>query len=257
MRRCRPMPNRLARLRRPWAPWRGTRCWLRMPSVAMRRCVSPRPSTPANCAGATCMATCCIDPASSTASPSGSARTSLGGRGRVRRHRRPVLGARPRRTRSRQPGLGLRAAAARERLVRALAADPPPGTAVVRLDRYGEIEHSSLDAERWLAEHFGPAEHPAWLPDPVAEWLALPPRPPLASARDGRRLTVRLLHGDPHALLLEEEVAQFRTDALDRLGLTPRETEVLRAASAMEDEAAIAWELFLSLHAVRERLSRL
>jgi DNA-binding NarL/FixJ family response regulator len=46
-------------------------------------------------------------------------------------------------------------------------------------------------------------------------------------------------------------------DALDRLGLSPRETEVLRAATAMEDEADIAWELFLSLHAVRERLARL
>ena len=75
--------------------------------------------------------------------------------------------------------------------------------------------------------------------------------------RDGRRLTVRLLPGDPHALLLEEEVARFRTDALERLGLTPRETEVLRAAAAIEDESDIAWELFLSLHAVRERLARL
>ena len=37
----------------------------------------------------------------------------------------------------------------------------------------------------------------------------------------------------------------------------PRETEVLRAATAIEDEADIAWELFLSLHAVRERLARL
>ena len=53
----------------------------------------------------------------------------------------------------------LRDAQARERLVRALATNPPPGTAVVLLDRYGEIEHSSLDAERWLAEHFGAAEH--------------------------------------------------------------------------------------------------
>ena len=53
----------------------------------------------------------------------------------------------------------------------------------------------------------GRAEHPGWLPGPVAEWLALPPRPPLVSVRDGRRLTVRLLPGDPHALLLEEEVA--------------------------------------------------
>jgi len=157
------------------------------------------------------------------------------------------------------PGLeeAWRAAEAHARLVRVLAADPPPGTAVVLLDRYGEIEHSSLDAERWLAEHFGPSEHPGWLPAPVAEWLALPPRPPLASVRDGRRLTVRLLPGDPHALLLDEDVARFRADALDRLGLTPRETEVLWAAAAMEDEAAIAWELFLSLHAVRERLRRL
>jgi DNA-binding CsgD family transcriptional regulator len=158
-----------------------------------------------------------------------------------------------------RPGLqdALRAAEARGRLVRALAADPPAGAAVVLLDRYGEIEHSSLRAERWLAEHFGPAEHPGWLPAPVAGWLALPPRPALFSVRDGRRLTVHLLPGDPHALLLEEEVATFRTDALDRLGLTPRETEVLRAAAAMEDEADIAWELFLSLHAVRERLARL
>jgi DNA-binding CsgD family transcriptional regulator len=157
-----------------------------------------------------------------------------------------------------RPGLesALQTAEARDRLVRALATDPTPGTAVVLLDRYGEIELSSIDAERWLAEHFGPADHPGWLPAPVADWLALPPRPPLVSERDGRRLTVRLLPGDPHALLLEEDVAGFRADALDRLGLTARESEVLRAAAVMDDEAEIAWELFLSLHAVRERLER-
>jgi DNA-binding CsgD family transcriptional regulator len=146
---------------------------------------------------------------------------------------------------------------ARGRLARALAADPPPGSAVVLLDRYGEIEHSSVGAECWLAEHFGAAEHPGWLPGPVADWLALPPRPALVSLRDGRRLSVRLLPGDPHALLLEEEVACFRPQALRRLGLNARETEVLRAAAAIDDEADIAWELFLSLHAVRERLARL
>jgi DNA-binding CsgD family transcriptional regulator len=158
-----------------------------------------------------------------------------------------------------RPGLeeALWAAEARGRLVRALAADPPAGTAVVLLDRYGEIEQSSLDAERWLAEHFGAAEHPGWLPGPVAGWLALPPRPALVSVRDGRRLTIHLLPGDPHALLLEEEVASFRPEALRRLGLSARETEVLWAATAMHDEADIAWELFLSLHAVRERLARL
>jgi DNA-binding CsgD family transcriptional regulator len=158
-----------------------------------------------------------------------------------------------------RPGLedALRAMEASGRLVRALAANPPPGTAVVLLDRYGEIELSSVDAERWLAEHFGAAEHPGWLPGPVAEWLAQPPRPPLVSDRDGRRLAVCLLPGDPHALLLEEEVASFRTDALDRLGLTPREAEVLHAATVIEDEGDIACELFISLHAVRDRLARL
>ena len=89
---------------------------------------------------------------------------------------------------------------------------------------------SQPDAARWLAEHFGAGEHPGWLPRPVAEWLALPPRPPLVSEREGRRLTVWLLPGDPHALLLEEAVTSFRAEALDRLSLTARETEVLRAA---------------------------
>jgi DNA-binding CsgD family transcriptional regulator len=150
----------------------------------------------------------------------------------------------------------LLAARARRRLARALADSPPPGTAVVLLDGDGEIEASSVDAARWLAEHFGAAEHPGWLPRPVAQWLALPPRPPLVSEREGRRLTVHLLPGDPHALLLEESVARFRPDALDRLGLTARETEVLCAAAAIDDEVELAWELFLSLHAVRERLER-
>jgi DNA-binding CsgD family transcriptional regulator len=158
-----------------------------------------------------------------------------------------------------RPGVeeALRAAEARARLVRALAADPPPGTAVVLLDRCGEIEQSSPDAERWLAEHFGAAEHPGWLPAAVAEWLALPPRPALVSSGDGRRLTITLLPGDPHALLLEEEVSGFPPGALERLGLTPRESEVLTAATAIEDEADIAWELFLSVHAIREHLAHL
>jgi len=158
-----------------------------------------------------------------------------------------------------RPGLSLalRAAQARARLVCALVANPPPGTAVVLLSDSGEIERSSVDGERWLAEHFGAAEHPGWLPGPVAEWLALPPRPPLVSVRDGRRLSVQLLPGDPHALLLEEEVHAFRPEALRRLGLTPRESEMLGIAAAIEGEQELAAELFLSFHAVRERLEHI
>jgi DNA-binding CsgD family transcriptional regulator len=158
-----------------------------------------------------------------------------------------------------RPGLeqALHSARARARLGRALASAPPAGTAVVLLDRYGEIERSGADAERWLAEHFGRSEHPGWLPPAVAGWLAVPPRPPLVSVRDGRRLTVRLVLGDPHALLLDEEIDDFRSDALDRLGLTAREREVLDAGRDASEEAAIADQLFLSMHAVWERLERL
>ncbi len=49
----------------------------------------------------------------------------------------------------------VRDAEAYERLVRALASDPPPCTAVVLLDRYGEVERSSLDAERGSASTSG------------------------------------------------------------------------------------------------------
>ncbi len=150
----------------------------------------------------------------------------------------------------------LQAAGARQRSVRALGADAPAGSAVLLLDAYGQIELSSLEAQRWLAEHFGAAEHPGWLPGAVAEWLALPPRPPLVSVHDGRRLTVRLLPGNPHVLLLEEELHYFRPDALTRLGLTAREQEVLEAARAIANQGAIAGELFLSTHAVRDRLER-
>jgi hypothetical protein len=121
-----------------------------------------------------------------------------------------------------RPGLecALRATAACGRLARALAANPPPGTAVVLLDHYGEIERSSLDAERWLGEHFGGARARGLAARNRAGWLVLPPRPPLVSMRDGRRLTVNLVPVIRTALLLEEGVASFRPDALDRLGLT-------------------------------------
>src|SRR4029078_7929544 len=58
----------------------------------------------------------------------------------------------------------LRTTQARDRLVPALAADPLAGTAVVLLNRDGEIELSTPEADRWLAEHFDVAEHPGWLP---------------------------------------------------------------------------------------------
>src|SRR3954451_21254024 len=103
-------------------------------------------------------------------------------------------------------GLGseLRISEARNCLARTPAADPPPDTAMILLDRDGEIQLASPDATRWLAEHFGAGEPnprspdarrwlaeplaagdpPGCLPPRVPEWLALPPRPPLVSERE-------------------------------------------------------------------------
>jgi hypothetical protein len=158
-----------------------------------------------------------------------------------------------------RPGVeeALEIADARERVAHVLASRPTRGVAVALLNADGEIEQSSPDADRWLAEHFGAAEHPAWLPEPVASWLALPPRPPLVNVRDRRRLTIRLLPADPHVLLLEEEVGSFRTEALARMGVTAREREVLEAAQGIGEEVAVADQLFLSVHAVAQRLARL
>ena len=158
-----------------------------------------------------------------------------------------------------RPGLegALRATQARGRLVPALADDPPPGIAVMLLDHDGEIELSSPDAGLgWRSTSARPVT-PDGCPGRSPSGSRLPPRTPLVGERDDRRLTVCLLPGNPHALLLEETIASFRPDAVARLGLTTRETEVLRAAAVIKGEAELACELFLSLHTVRERLAHL
>jgi ATP/maltotriose-dependent transcriptional regulator MalT len=53
---------------------------------------------------------------------------------------------------------------------------------------------------------------------------------------------------------LEEEVQAFRPEVLLHRGLTRREIELLGIASAIADEQEMAAELFLSFHAVHERL---
>jgi hypothetical protein len=129
----------------------------------------------------------------------------------------------------------LRDAEARERLVPALANQPAAArrrraARPLRGDRAFEPRRRALGGRALRG-----ARAPGWLPGPVAEWLALPRRLPLISERDGRLLSICPLTGDPHTPRLEEKVASFRTDALDRLGPTARETEALRAATVMEN----------------------
>src|SRR5436305_10780491 len=149
------MPSRPVRSRRSWATWRVIRCCPRMPPVGVRRCACPRRLSPAACPTASCtrdlLHPSCVEYAITVGVRAERREMVVAGLGRSERQfserDRDVLDlVRP------DLEAALRDAQARERLVRALATTPAPGTAVVLLDRYGELEHSSLDAERSPAE---------------------------------------------------------------------------------------------------------
>ena len=91
------------------------------------------------------------------------------------------------------------------------------------------------------AEHFGAAEHPAWLPGPIAERRHRRRAPRLsASATVGASVSCPCPAIRTPSFWRRRSRASSRTRS-DRLSLTARETEVLRAAAVIQDEAEIAW----------------
>ena len=254
------MPSRRVRSRRSWAMRRVIHCCRRMPPDGVRRCACRRPPLPAVCSTASSMAICSTRRASSSPSRSAFARSmvrswSRGSAGQSASSQSAIASCSiscgpPSRPRCRRPGPAS-GSFARSPSTRRRARPSYCSMTTVR-----SSTRVSTPSAGWPSISNRPST-PAGCPRPSPRGSLVPPRPPLVSVRDGRRLTVQLLPGDPHALLLEEEVASFRPGALVRLGLTPRETEVLCAARAIEEEADIAWELCLSLHAVRDRLAHL
>jgi DNA-binding CsgD family transcriptional regulator len=100
----------------------------------------------------------------------------------------------------------------------------------------------SQRARRWLTEYFddGPLQR-NHLPDTLQRWIRqqearlenpspIPPSViPLIVEREQRRLSIRLIPNAPdNILILEEERAMAEDLAFQRLGLTPREAQVLR-----------------------------
>jgi DNA-binding CsgD family transcriptional regulator len=104
-----------------------------------------------------------------------------------------------------------------------------------------EVRFINAEARRWLAGHFGAARQlDRRLPEQLLRWAReqdryLEPngdapavRRPLMRAAGGKRLTIRLF-SQPGAklFLLDEEAAPAEPRALQSLGLTARESEVL------------------------------
>lgn len=103
------------------------------------------------------------------------------------------------------------------------------------------------------------------LPDPIVRWLARhePMRDderfavvsPLAAGSGERRLSIRLrFDGDRRVLLLEEHLQSPPVEALIRLGLSPREAQVLRWVAAGKADDEVATILDLSPRTVQHHL---
>jgi DNA-binding CsgD family transcriptional regulator len=119
-----------------------------------------------------------------------------------------------------------------------------------------------------VGSHFGepgdqllPAALSSWVEAESEAFASGPPnrlRQPLVSYRDGRRLTVRFVPGGrgPHLISLDVRVLERDAEPLRRLGLSPREAEVLWWLSKGASTSAIAHELELSVGTVKKHLER-
>jgi len=127
----------------------------------------------------------------------------------------------------------------------------------------GRVSFISRAARRRLDAYFGLRRGPH-LPDTLRRWVgeqerhlraAATPRAPLVIAREGKRLIVRLIgHSARTLLLLEERRTSLDVQALDRLGLTRREAEILTWVAQGKTDAEIAMILGMSPRTVAKHL---
>jgi DNA-binding CsgD family transcriptional regulator len=142
---------------------------------------------------------------------------------------------------------------------------------VIVLDATGHIQSLPPQAARWLHTYFTPSTSPRQLPDRLWSWVKhqihrlssaahLPTATaPLCVQLADQQLSIRLTIeqvGARYLLLLEERPIS-PVYALEALGLSARETELLRWVMQGEDNAAIAAHMGISLGTVRKHLENL
>lgn len=154
--------------------------------------------------------------------------------------------------------------AARERalLQATLSASSGPGgrrPAVITLTPFWTIDDATPEAQRWLARR-ADREAPDALPKPIHDWMR-----ELRSQRSGgqisledERVTVRFVPGGGGVLdaLVIEWPPDLGRPALQRLGLTPRQAEVLSLVATGLSNADVADALHTSPVTVAKHLQR-
>src|SRR5262249_20408530 len=121
---------------------------------------------------------------------------------------------------------------------------------LVSLDERAVVRFATPRALRLLGDFFVKPRR-GILPEAIVAWLRRGARKPLDVFRDGCGLTIRFLSGSPGPiLLLDERWSRIPVSALDALGLSRRESEVLARLAAGETDAAIADVLGLSFRTV-------
>jgi DNA-binding CsgD family transcriptional regulator len=157
---------------------------------------------------------------------------------------------------------------ARSLLAASEAALETMGTAVILLESSGRIGHATLSARRYLADYFEARDgHGDRLPAAVNDWIITPdPNRRTDSVHidgdHGRLRITRVARADdstwPIVLLLQEAAVQRPAlAALERLGLTRRQAQVLQLVAIGEDDRRIAQELWLSTATVRKHLENI
>ncbi|HET9015095.1 MAG TPA: helix-turn-helix transcriptional regulator [Thermomicrobiaceae bacterium] len=147
------------------------------------------------------------------------------------------------------------------------------GWLAILVDVHGRVGRASERARALLLDYFGPTSSPAALPETVRTWVSAQrgrllvdddvPAPPeaLVEQRVGRRLTIRFLFaplsdGDG-VLLLREQRDAPSTDDLIRLGLAPREAEVLVLVTRGKTNQEIGGCLGISARTVQKHLEHI
>jgi DNA-binding CsgD family transcriptional regulator len=138
---------------------------------------------------------------------------------------------------------------------------------LVELAADATLEATSPTIARWVAEYFGAdVGTGARLPDALTRWLRAsesrsrdgvlsPPLPPLVVEGPSGRLEIRLAErADRRVLVLRERRRGLRADVARRLGLTPREAQILALVAAGHSNAQIGLSLGTSPRTIGKHL---